>query len=122
MGVKQVAALIAALIVSAPSLADPLETSPMTKFYVSIPLGASGSKQSAPTFGIQMQGRRPYETITIDSRLVNNFVGPLAAIEAKWLIAGAIAAGGVYAVSRKNQERSDQYNQQNATCPDNSCR
>ena len=124
MGAKQVAALIAALFVAAPSFADPLDTTPMTKFYVSIPLGASTARERAPTFGIQMQGRKPYETVTIDSRLVNNFVGPLALIEAKWLIAGAVAAAGVYAVSRKNEDRSAQYNdQQNAPCPDpnNSC-
>ena len=124
MGARQVAALVAALFVAAPSFADPLDTTPMTKFFVSIPLGANTAKERAPTFGIQMQGRKPYETVTIDSRLVNNFAGPLALIEAKWLIASVVAAGGVYAVSRKNEDRSTSYsNQQNAPCPDpnNSC-
>jgi hypothetical protein len=124
MGAKQLAALIAALFVAAPSFADSLDTTPMTKFFVSIPLGASTAKERMPTFGIQMQGRKPYETVTIDSRLVNNFAGPLALLEAKWIIAGTVAAAGVYAVSRKNEDRAAAYSsQQNAPCPDpnNSC-
>ena len=67
---KQVAALVAALFVSAPALAEPYGeiTAPMTKFYVSIPLGASGSKQTAFTYGMQLQGSRPYEVINLGSR------------------------------------------------------
>jgi hypothetical protein len=118
---RQVAALVAALFAATPCLADPYDaiTTPMTKFYVSIPLGANTAKERTLTYGIAMQGSRPYETINIDNRLVNNFIGPLAAIEAKWVIAGAIAAGGAYAVSRKNSDRSASYNQQqNAPCPE----
>ena len=121
MGARQLAALVAALFVATPSLADPYDsvTSPMTKFYVSIPLGGSTAKERTLTYGIQMQGSRPYEAINIDNRLVSNLFGPLALIEAKWLIAGAVAAGGVYAVSRKNENRSQTYNQQqNAPCPE----
>jgi len=116
---RQVAVLVAALFVATPSLADPYDaiTTPMTKFYVSIPLGASSAKERSLTYGIAMQGSRPYETINIDNRLVNNFFGPLASIEAKWVIAGALAAGGAYAVSRKNDNRSQTYsNQQNTPC------
>jgi hypothetical protein len=114
MGARQVATLVAALFVSAPSFADPVEvTSPLTKFYVSIPLGASTARERTPTFGIAMQGNRPYESVNIDTRMLG--FGPLAVIEAKWLIAGALAAGGVYAVSRKNDNRSATYNQQQNT-------
>ena len=59
---KQVAALVAALFVSVPALAEPYGeiTAPMTKFYVSIPLGASGSESMRPFWiGHVCSDRRP---------------------------------------------------------------
>lgn len=128
MGVKPaaVAALFAAAFVSAPSNADELfnnqQVSPATMFYVSIPLGGVTAKQRAPSYGLALQGRRQYETIQIDSRLLNAFEGAaLGGIEIKWLIAGAVVVGaGAYAVSQ-DKKRSDNYqgsqNQQQNTPP-----
>lgn len=136
MGVKPaaVAALLASAFVSAPSNADDLNpqsqiTTPLTMFYVSIPLGGLSAKERAPAYGFALQGKRQYETLYVDTRTLNAFEGVLAGVEAKWLIAGAVVVGaGAYAVS-KNQSRSNNYsssqNQQqnseppcNTGCPD----
>lgn len=132
MGVKPaaVAALIASAFVSAPSSADEIInqqiTSPMTMFYVSIPLGGVTAKERAPAYGLALQGKRQYETVMIDTRTLHAFEGALAGIEAKWLIAGAVVVGaGAYALN-KNKDRSSNYsgsqnNQQNNPPPPPPC-
>ena len=93
-----VAALVAAAFASAPSNADefvqPQLNAPVTMFYVSIPLGAPTARQGAPSYGLALQGKRPYETVMLDSRMLNFAEGALAGIEAKWLIAGALVGAG----------------------------
>ncbi|HUQ26223.1 MAG TPA: hypothetical protein VM140_11165 [Burkholderiales bacterium] len=129
MGVKQVAAFAAALFASAPSLADDVvfqQTVPMTMFYVSIPLGATTAKQQAPTYGFALQGKRQYETVLVDSRMFTFAEGLLAGIEAKWLIAGALAVGGGVYLANKDKGRSDNYSgsqnrQQNSPPPPPPC-
>src|SRR5262245_34883606 len=127
MGVKPatVAAFVAAAFVSAPSNADefnqPQLNAPVTMFYVSIPLGATTAKQSAPSYGLALQGKRQYETVMVDSRMFNLAEGLIGGIAAKWLLAGALVAGaGVYAVSR-DKKRSENYsssqNQQQNNAP-----
>ena len=129
MGVKQVAAFAAALFASAPSLADDVllqQTTPMTMFYVSIPLGGSTAKQQMPSYGFAIQGKRQYETVYVDTRTLKAFEGVLAGLEAKWLIAGGLAvAGGVY-LANKDRGRSDNYSgsqnrQQNSPPPPPPC-
>jgi len=132
MGVKPaaVAALIASAFVSAPSNADdiinPQTATPMTMFYVSIPLGGHTAKERAPAYGFALQGKRQYETIAVDTRTLSAFEGVLAGIEAKWLIVGGVvAAAGVYAVSkdkgRSSSYSSSQNDQQNNPTPPPTC-
>jgi hypothetical protein len=127
MGVKPVAvaAFVASAFVSAPSNADEIInqqiTTPLTMFYVSIPLGGSSAKERAPAYGFALQGKRQYETLYVDTRTLSAFEGALAGIEAKWLIAGAVVVGaGAYAVS-KDRSRSTSYsssqNQQQQNSP-----
>ena len=128
MGVKPaaVAAIIASAFVSAPSNADEINpqsqiTTPLTMFYVSIPLGGLSAKERAPAYGFALQGKRQYETVRVDTRTLKAFEGAFAGIEAKWLIAGAVVVGaGAYAVS-KDRKRSDNYsgsqNQQQQNSP-----
>jgi hypothetical protein len=127
MGAKQVVLFAAALSASAPSIADDVIlqqqlTTPMTMFYVSVPLGGHTAKERAFSYGLALQGRRQYETEKIDSRTFNLAEGLLAGIEAKWLIAGGLAvAGGVYIASkdkgRSNNYSSSQNQQQNSPPP-----
>lgn len=115
MGVKPVAvaALVATAFVPAPSSADdiinPQTTTPMTTFYVNVPLGGATAKERALAYGFALQGKRQYETVSVDTRTLSAFEGVLAGVEAKWLIAGGlVAAAGVYAVS-KDKSRSNNY-------------
>jgi len=126
MAVKQAALFAAALTASAPSIADDFFAqqlaTPMTMFYVSIPLGGHTDKERAPSYGLALQGRRPYETVMIDQRTFSLAEGLLAGIEAKWLIAGGVVlAGGAY-LATKDRGRSDNYSssqnkQQNSPPP-----
>jgi hypothetical protein len=129
MGVKQLTLAAAALIASAPAQAEEPQvqnTVPMTMLYVSVPLGATTARERTLAYGLVLQGKRQYETVHVDSRMLNAFEGVLAGIEAKWLIAGGLAvAGGVY-LSRRGTERSASYsssqnNQQNTPPPPPPC-
>lgn len=114
MGVKQLAALAGALFASTQSFAlepqfqDSLVV-PMTTFYMSIPLGGTTAKEKAFVYGLNIQGRQRYETVNIDSRMF--LWEGLAAIEAKWLIAGGVVAAGGAVVANKNHQRSNNYSQ-----------
>lgn len=113
MAARKAAALAAALLVSATAGAQEIQDSiPTTMFYISIPLGGATVRERMPSYGLAWKGKKQYETVSLDSKMLG--FAPLAAIEAKWLIAGGLAvAAGVY-VSRKDDGRSDGYsNDQN---------
>ena len=121
MGVKPVAvaALVAAAFVSTPSNADEINpqsqiTTPLTMFYVSIPLGGATAKERAPAYGFALQGKRQYETVHVDTRTLNAFEGLIAGIEAKWVVAGVVVVGaGAYAASTNNDRSSNYSGSQN---------
>lgn len=113
MGVRQVAALAAALAMCTPALASDLGDigpSPSTMFYVSIPLDAQSPKEQMPVFGLALQGRRQYETLRLDTRMLG--VMPLGGIEAKWLIVGGVAVAAAVAVGKKDKDREQYYQEQ----------
>jgi hypothetical protein len=111
MATKQTAALAALILISTPCAA--FETteisSPGMKFYISLPLDARNVKERLPVYGLQFQGKRQYETVNVDSRMLN-FSG--TGIEAKWIIAGVVAAGAAVAVASKDKKTSTSYQQQ----------
>jgi hypothetical protein len=72
-----------------------------TIFYVSIPLDRPASAMS---FGMRLQGSRDYQAVDIDSRMLR-FVS-LGGIEAKWLLAGALAVGA--AAAAKGDKRAEE--------------
>jgi transcription initiation factor TFIID subunit TAF12 len=76
-----------------------------------MPLDARNAKERAPSFGMSMRGKQDYQALTIDSRMFNSF-SPLGGIEAKWIIAGVVAAGAVVAVASKDKSTSSSYQQQ----------
>ena len=92
----------------APCYAGELDSiEPSTQFYVRVPIGPGATaKDRAPSFGLAIKGRREYQVFTLDSRMFDSRVmnfdgGLLAAIEAKWLLVGAVAVGGAVAVSQR---------------------
>ncbi|HWM41841.1 MAG TPA: hypothetical protein VNP36_05325 [Burkholderiales bacterium] len=118
-GRKQLAALaaptfIALLCAATPSAAfDSLtQQSPGVMFYFSIPLAAVKTKGEAFSAGLAIQGQRDYETVRIDSRLLNNFIG--GGIEAKWIIAGVVGAGAVAVVATKDKSTANAQQQAQA--------
>lgn len=121
MGAKHLAAaaVAAAAVFSAAGAAAQELRTPMTQFYVSVPLGATTAKESMPAFGLKLQGSKPYQTVNIDSRMLG--FGPLAAVEAKWIIAGVVAGGAALAISSRDKSTStklaSQAQQQQANCP-----
>jgi hypothetical protein len=114
MARKQIAALAALVLISSPCAAsDILQlSSPGVMFYVSMPLDARTVKKEGPAFGMSMRGHREYQVVNVDTRMLNNFA--LGGIEAKWIIAGVVAAGAAIAVASKDKSTTSGYQQQQA--------
>ena len=114
------AAAAAATLIATPSFSQEL-TTPMTKFFVSIPLDASTKKEFTPNFGLQFQGSRPYQAIQVDYQTFKFLPGALAAMEVKYIVAGAVVIGAAAAVAHKDAKTSSSFAQQQAeqkaACP-----
>ena len=105
------AAAAAATLIAAPAFSQELNA-PMTKFFFSIPLDASTKKDFAPNFGLQFQGSRPYQTMQVDYQTFKFLPGVIAAMEIKYIVAGAVAIGAAAAVAHKDKGTSQSFQQQ----------
>ena len=105
------AAAAAATLLAAPAFSQEFVT-PMTKFFVSIPLDATTKKDFAPNFGLQFQGSRPYQSMQVDYQTFKFLPGAIAAMELKYVVAGAIAIGATAAVAHKDKSTSQSFQQQ----------
>jgi hypothetical protein len=116
-----VAAALATAFVAAPAAAQEITRAPMTTFFVSIPLDATTQKDAAMNFGLQFQGSRPYQSVKVDYQTFRMLPAALAALEAKYIIAGAVAVGAAVAIARKDSKTSAnlaaQQQQQAEACP-----
>ena len=106
------AAAAAATLIATPAHPQELATTPMTKFFISIPLDATTRKDSAPNFGLQFQGSRPYQAVKIDYQTFKLLPGAMAAVEVKYVVAGAVAIGAVAATTHKDKSTSQSFQQQ----------
>src|SRR4051812_40866887 len=107
MTLKKLAAVAAMLAVATPGLAfDPGEAGASTMFYISIPLEfrLSRKEQREWSAGLQLQGKREYQAIRVDSTMLNYF--SLNDIDAKWIVAGLVAAGAAAAIGSKEKSSS----------------
>jgi hypothetical protein len=130
MGIKHVArsALLgAATLISAPAIAQEMRT-PITMFFVAIPLDARNAKEQLPNFGLQFQGARPYQNVRIDYDTFKFLPGALAGVEMKYVVAGGIAVVAAIAATHKSkseqatsQQFQQQQEQQQAACPTKAC-
>src|SRR6185295_13121220 len=115
---QQIVAAAVAILAATPAVAGDTfsDQAPGVMFFFSIPLDAKTPKQQAPALGLSFQGQRPYERVTIDTRMFEGMdrfgFGPLAALEAKWIIAGVVAAGAGVAVASKDKKTSQSYQEQ----------
>jgi cytochrome c-type biogenesis protein CcmH/NrfG len=117
MLIKHLAAAASAIVIATPCAAfdSPSQQSQGVTYYVAIPLDARQVKEQSLYSGLAIQGKRPYETVRVDSRMFNdtrtvNFFG--TGIEAKWIVAGVVAAGAVAAVASKDKSTTQSYQQQ----------
>jgi hypothetical protein len=109
MKAKILALLFLACTASIASAQEMRPGVPSVLYFVSIPLDGITRKDNEPVVGFALQGSRPFQAVRFDSRMMN-FLG--TGLEAKWLLAGAIAAGGAVAVSRKDKSVTQQQQQQ----------
>jgi len=105
------AAAAAATLFAAPASSQELNA-PMTKFFFSIPLDASTKKEFTPNFGLQFQGSRPYQTMQVDYQSFKFLPAAIAAMEVKYIVAGAVAIGAAAAVAHKDKGTSQSFQQQ----------
>lgn len=122
MGAKSLAMVAAAYAVSlaAPCYSQEFRT-PMTMFFMEVPLDARSPKELAPNFGLQLQGSRPYQSLRVDQRMLQSFNFLPAGIEATWLVAGAVGVVAVAGIAHKDkgteQQMDAQKQQQLEACP-----
>jgi hypothetical protein len=123
MGIKHVAvmaAAAAATLIAAPAFSQELRA-PMTTFFVAIPLDASTHKEQAMNFGLQFQGMKPYQNVKVDYQTFRFLPAAIAAMEIKYIVAGAVAVGAAVAVAKKDKQTSQSFAQQQAdqkaACP-----
>jgi hypothetical protein len=113
MALRKLAAAAALLLIATPSVAfDPAETGASTMFYVSIPLDFRLSRNDRQQWsaGMLLQGKRDYQSIRIDSTMLNLF--SLNDIDARLMIAGLVAVGAAAAVGSKDKSTSSSRQQQ----------
>jgi hypothetical protein len=112
MALRKLAAAAALAALATPSAAfDAREAGASTMFYISIPLDFRLSrKEQQWTAGLQLQGKRAYQAVNIDSSMLN-FVSD-GVIDGKWIIAGLVAVGAAAAISQKDRRTSETLQQQ----------
>jgi hypothetical protein len=105
------AAAAAATLIATPAFSQEFNA-PMTKFFFSIPLDASTKKEFTPNFGLQFQGSRPYQAVQVDYQTFKFLPAAIAAMEVKYIVAGAVALGAAAAVAHKDKGTSQSFAQQ----------
>ena len=109
---RKLAAAAALLAAATPAAAfDPGEQA-LTMFYISIPLEFRPTRKAEQQWsaGLQIQGKRDYQGIRIDSTMLNAF--SLNDIDAKWMIAGLVTVGAAAALGSKNRKTTNELQQQ----------
>ena len=116
MALRKLAAGAVMLAFATPGLAfDAGDTGASTMFYISIPLGLGSNagltrKEQQWSVGLQIQGRRDYQAVRIDSTMLNAF--SLNDIDAKYMIAGVVAVGAAAAIGAKDKKTTSELQQQ----------
>ena|SRR5215212_2438326 len=124
MGSKHVAliAAAAASVFATSAQSQEMVRAPMTTFFVAIPLDAATRKEATPNFGLQFTGQKAYQNVKVDYQTFRFLPGALAAMEVKYLVAGAVAIGAGVAVAKKDKKQSESFQQQQAQqaadCPE----
>jgi hypothetical protein len=112
MVLKKLAATAALLAFVTPSVAfDAGEAGASTMFYISIPLDFRlPPREREWTAGLLLQGKRDYQAVRIDSTMLKYW--SLNDIDAKWILAGLVAAGAAAAIGGKDKATTSNLQQQ----------
>jgi len=118
MAMKQLAIAAALAGIATPGHAfDTRNESQMVMFYYAIPLDARSKKESSHWMGMQINGKRDYQSYTMDAPLYTFNVAEGGASAASLVIIGAVAVGAAVAVSSRGKSSQQQVQQEKAARP-----
>ena len=105
------AAAAAISLFSLPAASQDITRAPMTSFFVSIPLDGTTRKDAEWNYGLQFQGEKPYQNVRVDYQTFKFLPAAVAALEMKYIVAGAVAVGAAVAVAKKDSGKSASFAQ-----------
>ena len=115
MAWKQIALAGALLGVAMPGEAfETRDEAQSVMFYYAFPLDARSNKERIPWLGLQVQGKRDYQSFNVDTRLFSFTEGGSAASLA---IVGAVAIGAALVVGQRGKTSQQEVQQQQAANP-----
>src|SRR4051812_39178152 len=113
MARKQLALLASLLGVATPSHAfDTRSDAQTVMFYYAMPLDARSKKERNPWMGMQVNGKRDYQTYSMDAPLYTFNVAEGGAAEASLLAIGAVAIGAAVLVGSRSKASQQQVQQE----------
>jgi hypothetical protein len=118
MATKQLALLAALLGIATPGHAfDTRNEAQTVMFYYAYPLGGHSAKERAPWLGMQINGKRDYQSYSMDSKLFTFNFAEAGSAEASLLIIGAVAVGAAAVVGSRGKSSQQQVQQEQASRP-----
>ena len=116
MARKQLALLAALLGIATPGQAFETRNEAQTvMFYYAIPLGVRHEKERISWMGMQIQGKRDFQSYNLDTPLMRFEEGGAAV--ANVLVIGAVAVGAVALVGGRGKSSQQEVQQQQAQRP-----
>jgi hypothetical protein len=116
MAAKHLAMLAALLGIATPSQAfDTRNEAQTVMFYYAIPLGVRHEKERISWMGMQIQGKRDFQSYNVDTPLMRFEEGGAAV--ANVLVIGAVAVGAVALVGSRGKSAQQEVQQQQALRP-----
>ena len=111
MATKQLALLAALLGIATPGQAfDTRNEAQTVMFYYAIPLGVRHEKERISWMGMQIQGKRDFQSYSVDTPLMRFEEGGAAV--ANILVIGAVAVGAVALVGSRGKSSQQEIQQQ----------
>jgi hypothetical protein len=118
MATKQLALLAALLGIATPGHAfDTRNEAQTVMFYYAIPLDAKSKKDRNPWMGMQINGKRDYQSYSRDATLYTFNVAEGGAAEASLILLGVVAAGAAVAVASRGKSSQQQVKQEQQARP-----
>jgi len=110
------AAAAAATLFAAPAFSQSFGEfrAPTTSFFVAIPLDGTTKKEQEMNFGLQFQGLKPYQAVRVDYQTFKFLPAAIAAMETKYIIAGAVAVGAAVVIAKQDKGKSESFQAQQA--------